>query len=75
MGPAGLKATVFVQPDDNDFVSAVTGGVVKDATDADAGDGDIVSFDGYTADNPLVIDLGLQSKIYDQRVVGGIAIK
>ena len=63
MGPAGLKATVFVQPDENDFVSAVTGGVVKDATDADAGDGDIVSFDGYTADSALTIDLGLQKAI------------
>ena len=39
------------------------GGVVKDATDADAGDGDIVSFDGYTADSALTIDLGLQKAI------------
>ena len=63
MGPAGLKATVFVQPDDNDFVLAVADGVVTDVADTDAGDGDIASFDGYAADSPLTIDLGLQKAI------------
>ena len=63
MGPLGLKATVFVQPDENDFVSAVVSGAVTDVFDSDAGDGDIVSFDGYNADSPLTIDLSLQKAI------------
>ena len=38
-------------------------GVITDAVDTDAGDGDIVSFDDYNADRPLTIDLGLAKAI------------